>query len=302
VIEQTTVGTTRGGPRRKGSIVIENANGLQLKPLGAQGAGFRYSDVLELVRLCDGARLVSPREVVSFDRRVPLVPSIPIDTWQPPPGKSIYVRSALPVRISYRCVSLALTGKLPQALAEARAAVAAGDGLVSDLIVAEAWNQVRAIVESASPVPAVLPGQSAARVQLEARLRGERVRALLPSNAAALRRELFEIGVRDGGRMADLTGLLALFGPRASKFVNAMLAMAHGELASPDYSAELLERGGLPMCQSTFGRGAAEVRAALERDPTFDVTALPATLVPSGRTAELEAIEAQVDAELLARR
>jgi hypothetical protein len=279
------------------------SHALPLRPPGAQALGAQFRDWLELVSLLDGPRFVSSSTVVPFEQRVP--PShVNVQRWTPPTGRSIRARRALPVRECYRIASIALSGRLPEALSEARALAAAAAALVDPGIVAVALEALDEIRRQAAPEYRPEPGtlfEVAQRAKLEARLRAERVNALLPNGAVALRRELFNAGVVDGLRVADATAVAVLFPGRASAFGPLVPALYHQRGAvAEDYGAALLEAGGVPMSQTTFRAAAPEVRDLLTRDPTFNVDELPLALDPGGRPEELVQLEAAVDAGLLA--
>jgi len=279
-----------------------NGAPLALRPLGSQGSASSYAQALELVALVDD--VARPLPVQPFGKRIP---PARLDAWSPLPPPDQRCASPLPVAVAYRCASLFARGEVDRALDEARAARGRGAALVAPELVAVARDALASMLaDDLRPLaPLALEGSPMRQVQV-ARLAAREavVRPLLALSEPAVRDELWRVGVVDGLRSTDLAGVLALFGSSNLRpWMPLLDVMTLSEGVSGDYCRALLEHdAGLPMSVRGYQRAPEGVRAALLRDPSFDLEGLPEVVEPLRRTPAVVAVEARVDVEVRATR
>lgn len=293
---------------------------MQLKPLGAQrpnpNAAATFGQVRELVAVCAGDRVTSVEPLV---RRI--IAGLPEDVREqlgpaaslvPPPAGGVG-STALPSEATYRLFS-ALSGGAPfgRVMAQAQQLRAGYSALVPNELVDAALSEQQEALNNLAKSAALTGRQQqlAAQGLFGTTKAAERLRAELGKfalGAAEVRAALAEAGAVDLITESTLDACVRLF-PESFRgsllFLRVSPISNESELLSArgrSYAAQLAVDIGVPVDQAAYYAMSEEAQAAWARDPSFSSAELPRG--SSGtleRTELLLAIEAKVDAELLA--
>lgn len=231
--------------------------------------------------------------------------------------KSVNARSGASVETTYRAASLMARGQIGRAFDLAKAEQGKGPAIVHDAYARALHNAIAGFVDHET---SSLRPQKTGRLMDDAAAEGRyraRAAALSPwvsprdkaGTLGARRKDLFDGGFRDGLRVADALawGALTQGLPTSQAFAHMANNGAHllqwsDLLDEPydglSYAESLIESAGVPLTIQAYQQMPADQRAALQRDPTFDSSALKMTPAHARRGALVQAVESQVDGSM----